>query len=170
MTAHRALHLYALALGSNRALSAGRTPARLLQEAALRISALGYVCAVAPVLATRPLGPSARQFANSALIVESALTPDEMLKALQGIEDKLGRRRHRRWGARSMDIDIILWSGGCWQSRSLTIPHPAFHLREFVLDPLRQIAPGWRHPVSGRFVRHLHARLRKAAPIPLPRG
>ena len=170
MTASGALHLYALALGSNRALSAARTPARLVQEAALRISALGYVRAMAPVLLTSPLGPSARQFANSALIVESALKPDEMLQALQRIEGQLGRRRYRRWGARSMDIDIILWSGGRWQSRSLIIPHPAFHLRAFVLDPLCRAAPCWRHPVSGLSVRHLRAQLRKAAPIPLPRG
>ena len=170
MTETSALHLYALGLGSNRALSGARTPTRLVQEAALRISALGYVNAIAPVLLTSPLGPSARQFANSALIVESTLKPDEMLQALQRIEGQLGRRRYRRWGARSIDIDIILWSGGRWQSRSLTIPHPAFHLRGFVLAPLCRIAAGWQHPVSRRSVRHLHAQLRKAAPIPRPRG
>ncbi|WP_030540484.1 2-amino-4-hydroxy-6-hydroxymethyldihydropteridine diphosphokinase [Sphingobium sp. DC-2] len=170
MSAAPAFHLYALALGSNRALSARRTPARLLYEAAARIGELGQVRAMAPVMPTRPLGPSARQFANSALIVESRLTPGEMLLALQRIETQLGRRRHRRWGARSMDIDIILWSGGQWKSRSLLIPHPAFRQRAFVLGPLSQIAPAWRDPLSGRSVRHIEARLGKASPIERPRG
>lgn len=163
-------HLYVLAVGSNRPLAAHRTPARLLAEAASLIAALGRVHASAPVISTHPLGPSTRQFANSALIVESALPPNAMLRSLQRIEDQLGRRRHRRWGARSMDIDIILWSGGQWKSGSLRIPHPAFRQRSFVLTPLRRIAAQWRDPVSGLSIRQLDARLRKARPIAPPRG
>jgi 2-amino-4-hydroxy-6-hydroxymethyldihydropteridine diphosphokinase len=164
------LHLYALALGSNRPLSAERTPARLLQEATTRIGKLGAILATAPIIATAPLGPSLRRFANGALLLESRLAPDEMLSALKQIEDRLGRRRHRRWGARSIDIDIILWSGGRWNSRTLQIPHPAFRNRDFVLSPLVAVAPGWRDPVSGLSVRHLRTRLQKATPLLRPRG
>ncbi|WP_420143521.1 2-amino-4-hydroxy-6-hydroxymethyldihydropteridine diphosphokinase [Sphingobium sp.] len=161
-------HIYALALGSNRPLSARRTPARLLTEAAMRIGAIGTVRGIAPILSTPPLGPSARRFANGALLVETALPPPAMLAALQKIENHLGRRRHRRWGARSMDIDIILWSGGMWppafrHSRTLMIPHAACRDRGFVLTPLLAIAPDWRDPVTGLSIRHLHARLQKAA-------
>ncbi|WP_376786411.1 2-amino-4-hydroxy-6-hydroxymethyldihydropteridine diphosphokinase, partial [Sphingobium yanoikuyae] len=68
-----------------------------------------------------------------ALLVASALPPPVLLAALQGIETGLGRRRFQRWGARRLDIDIILWSGGRWCSRDLIIPHPAFAQRDFVL-------------------------------------
>ncbi|PJG49897.1 2-amino-4-hydroxy-6-hydroxymethyldihydropteridine diphosphokinase [Sphingobium sp. LB126] len=158
-------HLYALALGSNRPLSARRTPARLLGEAVAGIAALGNIRAVAPLLTTPPMGPSRRVFANGALLLESILPPDAMLRRLQDIERQLGRRRFRRWGARSVDIDIILWSGGRWNNRSLHIPHPAFRERAFVLTPLAAIAPDWRDPVSGHCVRHLRSRLQKATPI-----
>ncbi|WP_022682640.1 2-amino-4-hydroxy-6-hydroxymethyldihydropteridine diphosphokinase [Sphingobium bisphenolivorans] len=156
-------HIYALALGSNRPLSARQTPARLLDEAARLIGDLGDVLAVAPVAITRPVGPSQRLFANGALVVRSCLAPEDMLHALQRIERSLGRRRYRRWGARRLDIDIILWSGGRWNSRRLAIPHPAFRVRDFVLGPLVSIAPRWRDPVSGFSLRHLQAHLRKAA-------
>ncbi len=117
-----------------------------------------------PTLSTPPLGPSARRFANGAILVESALSPPAMLAFLKGIENRLGRRRYRRWGARSVDIDIILWSGGMWRSRTLTIPHAAYRTRSFVLTPLLAVAPGWRDPHLAITVRHLHARLQKAAP------
>ena len=122
------------------------------------------VLRVSPVLSTPPLGPSARRFANSAILIESALSPPAMLGFLQGIENRLGRRRYRRWGARSVDIDIILWSGGHWRSRMLTIPHVAYRTRAFVLTPLLAVAPDWRDPIKAITVRHLHARLQKAAP------
>lgn len=156
-------HIYALAIGSNRPLSARRTPARLLDEATTRIGRIARVIGVAPIIETAPIGPSARRFANGALLVESAFAPPAMLAALQDIERDLGRRRFRRWGARSIDIDIILWSGGSFNSGALTIPHREFRHRAFVLTPLLAIAPGWRDPCSGLTIRHLAFRLAKAA-------
>lgn len=156
-------HIYALAIGSNRPLSARRTPARLLDEATTRIGRIVRVIRVAPIIGTAPIGPSARRFANGALLIESPLAPPAMLATLQGIERDLGRRRFRRWGARSIDIDIILWSGGSFDSRALTIPHRAFRHRAFVLTPLLAIVPGWRDPRSGLTIRHLAFRLAKAA-------
>jgi 2-amino-4-hydroxy-6-hydroxymethyldihydropteridine diphosphokinase len=163
-------HLYALALGSNRPMSARRTPPRLLEEAATLIADRAEVRAVSPTILTPPLGPSTRLFANGALLVESSLPPPAMLVFLQSVETRLGRRRHRRWGARSIDIDIILWSGGKWRSRTLTIPHPACRTRAFVMTPLLTIAPDWCDPVTGLAVRHLHARLQKATPKRATRG
>ncbi|WP_328804648.1 2-amino-4-hydroxy-6-hydroxymethyldihydropteridine diphosphokinase [Sphingobium psychrophilum] len=141
-----------------------RTPAQLLTEAIALIGEHARVLRIAPTLSTTPLGPSARRFANSAILVESALSPPAMLGFLQNIENRLGRRRYRRWGARSVDIDIILWSGGPWRSRTLTIPHAAYRSRSFVLKPLLAVAPDWRDPHLAITVRHLHARLQKAAP------
>ena len=155
-------HCYALALGSNRPLSARLTPARLLVEAVNMMAGLGEVTATAPVIQTPPLGPSLRVFANGALLLKSSLPPEALLTQLQAIERRLGRKRFQRWGARTMDIDIILWSGGRWDGRSLHIPHPAFRERDFVLTPLCAIAPRWRDPISGLSIRHLRARLRKA--------
>ncbi|WHO40845.1 2-amino-4-hydroxy-6-hydroxymethyldihydropteridine diphosphokinase [Sphingobium sp. AP49] len=163
-------HLYALSIGSNRPLSARLTPPRLLAEAVRQIGALGTVRALSPTIETPPIGPSRRRFANAALLVDSALPPPAMLAALQGIETGLGRRRFQRWGARRLDIDIILWSGGRWRSRDLSIPHPAFAQRDFVLRPLLAIAGDWKCPRSGHSIRHLHALLRKAAHHRTARG
>ncbi len=154
-------HRYALALGSNRALSADRPPQRLIAEALELLAAHGAILAIAPIMATPPIGPSTRIFANSAALIETPLAPAALLELLQSIERQLGRRRHRRWGARSMDIDIILSSSGRWAGRLLTIPHPAFRQRDFVLRPLVRIAPRWIDPWTGLSVTHLHARLKK---------
>ena len=163
-------HVYALALGSNRPRSARRTPARLIAQAVALIAAEMRVRAVSPVIVTPPLGPSLRRYANAAMLLESHLEPPALLRRLQAIETRLGRRRHRRWGARSIDIDIILWSGGKWRERRLTVPHAAFRTRAFVLTPLSHIAPGWRDPSSGLAIRHLRARLEKAKPKRATRG
>lgn len=163
-------HLYALALGSNRPLSARLTPTRLLAAAAALIGRQARILATSPTIATAPLGPSTRRFANGALLVESALPPPAMLAFLQATENSLGRRRYRRWGARSVDIDIILWSGGTWRSRSLTIPHLAYRNRTFVLTPLLAIAPTWCDPRRSLTMRHLNARLQKPRPKHATRG
>ena len=80
---------------------------------------------------------------------------------MKALERAYGRRPGRRWGPRVLDLDIILWSGGAWGERRLTVPHPRFRERDFVLVPLVQVAPGWRDPVSGLSVRQLAARRRR---------
>ncbi|MEN3748007.1 2-amino-4-hydroxy-6-hydroxymethyldihydropteridine diphosphokinase [Sphingomonas sp. HF-S3] len=147
---------YVIALGSNRR---GRHGAPR-DELAAALCALGPAI-VSPILTTRPLGPSKRRFANAVAIVESELDPPALMSRLKTIERAHGRRRGRRWDARVIDLDIILWSDGPWATKGLTIPHPLFRERAFVLDPLVAIAPGWRDPISGRTVRQLHARLHR---------
>jgi len=118
------------------------------------------VVAIAPVLQTPPVGPSLRRYANSAAIVETSLAPPDVLALVKRIERGFGRRPGgRRWTARVLDLDLVLWSGGCWAEPGLTIPHPLFRERAFVLAPAEHIAPGWRDPVSGLSVSQLHARL-----------
>lgn len=147
---------YAIAIGSNRPGRHG-PPER---EVAAAIAALGRVTAASPIAATPPLGPSKRRFANAVAILETDESPPALLARLKAIERSFGRRRGVRWGARVIDLDIILWSGGCWSESALTVPHPRFRERGFVLDPLASLVPGWRDPLSGLSVRQLAARRR----------
>ena len=125
------------------------------------------VRARSPVLTSAPLGPSRRRYANAAALVDSHLEPEDVLDRLQALEQGFGRRRRgARWGARVLDLDLVLWSGGAWESERLTIPHPAFRQRRFVVAPAAAIAPAWRDPGTGRTLRQLAARLTRAKPLP----
>jgi 2-amino-4-hydroxy-6-hydroxymethyldihydropteridine diphosphokinase len=110
-----------------------------------------------PIVLNAAHGGAGRDFANAVAVVESDLEPRQMLAKLKGIEREFGRRRGRRWGSRVLDLDILLWSGGQFRSRRLTVPHPRLAQRSFVLQPLATIAPSWR--VGPLSVRHLAARL-----------
>jgi 2-amino-4-hydroxy-6-hydroxymethyldihydropteridine diphosphokinase len=159
---------YALALGSNRRSRRG-SPTETLAAAAAELG----VERLSRIRQTTAVGPAGRGFANAAGILRSPLDPLELLDELKALEGSFGRRRGRRWGPRVLDLDIILWSDGSWVGPGLVVPHPEFRRRSFVLDPLAEIAPGWRDPVTGLTVRHLLARLRRAAPLtaapPAPR-
>lgn len=157
---------YAIAIGSNRRHHRHGGPDAVVRAAAAALAALGRVTRVSPVIRTPALGPAGRSFANAALLLDSALAPDALLAALKRIERDFGRRRGRRWGPRVLDLDILLWSGGAWRDAALTIPHPSFRDRRFVLDPLAAIAADWRDPVTGRTVRQLRARLTRPSPRP----
>lgn len=150
---------YVVAIGSNRP---GRHGGPRLEVAAAldRIGGLG-----SPIVDSAPLGPSTRTFANAVALVPSALSPPGMLAWLKGIERDFGRRAGRRWGARVIDLDLILWTGGRWRSRGLIVPHVAYRERAFVLAPLAAIAPRWRDPVTGRSVAHALALLTRARPV-----
>lgn len=150
---------YAIALGSNRRSRHG-SPAETLRAALLELKPVR----VSAILATPALGLAGRAFANAVAIVESALAPDELLADLKALESAFGRRSGRRWGPRVLDLDIILWSGGSWGGPGPTVPHPAFRERRFVLEPLAEVVPDWRDPLTGASVRQLLARL--TAPVP----
>lgn len=150
------LQSYAIAIGSNRRGRYG-TPSDQVRAA---LAAVGGVVAASRIVMTAPVGPSSRRFANMAAIIETSLTPPQLLDRVKQVERDFGRRRGRRWGSRVIDLDIILWRGGSWSDRALIVPHPAFRGRRFVLDPLAAIAPAWRDPITGLSVRQLHYRLR----------
>lgn len=159
MTASTPAQLYVVAFGSNRRGRHGAPAA----EVRAALSAIGGVVKASAIIATAPLGPSRRRFANAAALIESEETPRELLARLKRIERAFGRRRGRRWDSRVIDIDIVLWSGGAWGDAQLTIPHPQFRRRDFVLKPLLALVPGWRDPLTGRTIRQLVARLKRAA-------
>jgi 2-amino-4-hydroxy-6-hydroxymethyldihydropteridine diphosphokinase len=148
--------IYLVALGSNRRSRWG-SPAETVRAAAEVIGAER----LSRVRSTPALGPAGRSFANAAAIVPSALEPPALLTRLKQVEAAFGRRPGRRWGPRVLDLDILLWSGGRWHSAGLIVPHPAFRGRSFVLEPLADLAPRWRDPVTGLAVRQLLARLQR---------
>ena len=161
-------HRYLIALGSNVPHPHHGAPRHVVRAAliALDLCALPVIAA-APIIASAPLGPSRRRYANGAALIETALSPLALLDRLQAMESTFGRnRRGQRWRARTLDLDIILWSGGAHRSKRLTIPHPAYASRAFVLTPARKIAPDWRDPKSCLCVKHAHARLTRHARLP----
>ena len=166
MTRTTATATYAIAVGSNRCGRHGAPEC----EVAAAIASLPDVVAASPVVASAPLGPSVRRFANAVVLIESGREPPALLSALKTIERRFGRRAGRRWGARVIDLDIILWSGGIWASPGLAVPHPAFRSRRFVLAPLAALAPRWRDPVTGLSVRQLLRAVDRPRPVRLGRG
>jgi 2-amino-4-hydroxy-6-hydroxymethyldihydropteridine diphosphokinase len=149
-----ALTSYAIALGSNRRGRHG-SPVDIVRAAAEAIGA----ARISKVRLTRALGPAGRGFANAVAIVESDLDPPSLLARLKQIERHFGRRGGRRWGPRVLDLDIILWSQGPWGGDGLVVPHPEFRRRRFVLEPLAEVAPKWRDPITRATVRQLLYRL-----------
>ncbi len=145
-------------------------PRAVIDAAIAALAAAGLaVESVSPTIASAPIGPSRRRYANAAAIVATDLAPEALLGRLQAIEHAFGRRRRgAQWSARVLDLDIILWSGGAYVGEraggSLVIPHPAFRERDFVLGPAMTIAAGWRDPLSRLTVRQLAARHARPGP------
>jgi 2-amino-4-hydroxy-6-hydroxymethyldihydropteridine diphosphokinase len=148
------LTTYAIALGSNRRGRHG-APAATVRSAAAAIGAKR----LSRIRLTPALGPAGRGFANAVALVESELDPPALLAELKAVERGFGRRGGRRWGPRVLDLDIVLWSEGAWAGDGLVVPHPEYRRRSFVLEPLAEIAPGWRDPVTGATSRQLLFRL-----------
>ena len=155
-----------VALGSNRRHHRHGTPARVVEAAVAALDGQGLrLLARSRLHSTAPVGPSDRRYANAVALVETSLAPTELLAQLKSIERAFGRRRTRRWAARVLDLDIIAYGEAAlpsrlrWRAaRGLAIPHRAMHQRRFVLDPMVEVAPDWRHPVLGLTTRQLRAR------------
>ena len=155
-----------IGLGSNLEAVWG-TPAETIRRALTEIAGAKIgVAAVSPLYVTAAVG-SARQppYVNAVALLDTPLSPEALLRVLKAIERRSGRRGGRPWGPRTLDIDILDYGGQVrlWRkgraavegagARPLTLPHPLAHRRPFVLRPLLDIAPDWRHPAlkqSGR--------------------
>ena len=120
---------------------------------------LGTPTAVATIIETEPWGfQSDNSFLNTVVAFKSTLAPEEILKATQEIERRLGRTKKSidgHYSDRPIDIDILLYGSRVIDSEHLTIPHPLLHKRLFVLQPLAQIAPGLIHPILGKSIAEL---------------
>jgi 2-amino-4-hydroxy-6-hydroxymethyldihydropteridine diphosphokinase len=104
------------------------------------------------------VGPQPR-FLNAAATGAFVGTAGELLVELLGLERERGRRRPDPGGSRTLDLDLILFGDERVETPDLVVPHPRFRERRFVLEPLAEVAPDWRDPVSGLTVRDLLARL-----------
>ena len=162
-------HLYLIALGSNQRHPLLGAPPAILRHAidALEMDDID-VFTVAPIIHSLPIGPSQRKYANSAALLVSNLEPAELLQRLHSVEAHFGRKRlGQQWAARTLDLDIILWSGGILSSEnpSLAIPHPQFRQRGFVLGPASKIAPKMVDPITGLTLAQLQYRFLHPKPL-----
>lgn len=162
---------YLIALGSNKPLL--HDDAATTLDAAITCIISGYSLSVKSIgrpfqTPAFPKG-SGPDFVNSTLVLQSDLSPIEVLERLQAVELQFGRERKVRWAPRSLDLDILLadqiilpdaakvkeWMGRLPENgtvaapEELMIPHPRMHERAFVLGPAQDVAPGWIHPILG---------------------
>ena len=142
----------AIALGSN----LGDRRAHL-DYAVRRLSEFLRDLRVSSYIDTEPVGlpPAAPPFLNAAAVGETTLSPRALLDALLDIERARGRERPFVNAPRTLDLDLVLFGDAVVEEPGLTVPHPRFRGRRFVLEPLAEIAPGLVDPVSGRSIADL---------------
>lgn len=149
----RARHRAFIALGSN----LGDSKA-LLNDAVKQIAAVPHtkVVRISDWIVTAPYGVTEQpDFLNGAMEVETLLQPDELLREMQKIELNAGRERLIHWGPRTLDLDLLFYDNAVIGTENLAVPHPEIEKRAFVLIPMAQIAPYFRHPVSRKTMRAL---------------
>jgi len=107
-----------------------------------------HVIARSTLFKTEPEGVTGQPwYVNCVAQIAVTKSPFKLLKGLMNIESAMGRVRRKRWDARIIDLDILLFGQEIRESHNLTIPHPLMHKRRFVLEPLAQLAPDLVHPV-----------------------
>jgi len=140
-----------LSLGSN----LGDRSANL-HQAIEKLRELGTVAAVSSFYDTEPVELTSQPwFLNCAAKLDTEKMPRQLMAAILGIEQEMGRQRKQSKGPRTIDIDILLFGSSIIDIPSITVPHPKLHQRRFVLEPLAEIAPEVRHPVLKRTVREM---------------
>jgi len=138
-----------IALGSNL-----DDPSTMVKQAVavLQSSAAFQEIRVSKLRWTAPVGPAGQgEYLNGVVAAQSDWEPECLLALLHSIEAKLGRTRHgQRWGARRIDLDLLMVGDLIRRTASLTLPHPEMTERSFVMEPLAELAPDTRHPTDGR--------------------
>jgi 2-amino-4-hydroxy-6-hydroxymethyldihydropteridine diphosphokinase len=181
-----------IALGSNLP-SPGRSPAETVAAALAELGSLGEGVTPSRLWRSPAWPPGGPPYVNAAARMETALPAESVLERLHGIEATFGRTRGDRWAARVLDLDLLAWGDAvrpdagtqeAWRTLEperqgreapgmLILPHPRMQDRGFVLAPLAEVAPDWRHPLIGRTVREMLDALPPAALEglePLPPG
>lgn len=160
-----------VALGSNLPATGYPSPLATLRAAILRLPAYGVQVQRQSRFYTSPAWPPSDQpdYVNAVVAVSTKLDPPALLASLLRIEREFGRARSVPNAARTLDLDLIAYEELVLRQPdgSLQLPHPRAASRAFVLVPLRDVAPGWRHPVTGQKVDDLLAGIDAAAIRPL---
>lgn len=175
-----------VAIGANLPFD-GAPPEVTLRHSVARMAERGLAVAATSRFFRTPCFPpgAGPDYVNAAVALRppAGLGPEEVLSILHDIEAAFGRRRETRWGMRTLDLDLVAWGAevrpdagtqDAWRSLSpdrqrqeapdrLILPHPRLQDRAFVLVPLADIAPGWRHPRTGHSVAEMLAALPAAA-------
>ena len=142
----------AIALGSNLGDSHST-----LQQAIGTLAQTPAITLIAqsPWYCTKPIGPPQPDYVNGCAIIETTLVSEQLLETLLDIENQFGRVRKERWGARTLDLDLILFDDVVMDTPTLQIPHPRMRERAFVLRPLADIAPDWVDPITHHTIAQL---------------
>jgi len=148
-----------IGLGANMPSKCG-APAATLRKALTRLEILGiHIVTVSPFYRTPAWpDPADPPFVNAVAVVQTRLQPMELLNLLHRVETEYGRMRSAPNSPRTLDLDLIDHDGLVMHG-AVNLPHPRMAQRSFVLVPLAQVAPGWRHPETGEGVEALLERL-----------
>ena len=169
-----------VALGGNLPSAEG-PPEATLRAAMAALGESGLTVEAASRLHATPCFPeeAGPDYVNSAAVLSGGASAEKVLRILQAVEARFGRERRQRWGPRTLDIDLIAFGAAVlpdtetfrkWRDmpmdeqlrrtpEELILPHPRLQDRAFVLVPLAEVAPDWRHPVSGLSVLEMEAAL-----------
>ena len=159
-----------IALGGNLPHRSGQ-PADTLKRALGELERQGVEIREVSAFYETPAWPDPADpaFINAVASVRTSLQPVELLMLLHGVETDFGRLRSAANAARTLDLDLLDYDGRVMAEPGLTLPHPRITARSFVLVPLRDVAPRWRHPVTGQGLAELLAALPdREAPKKLP--